>query len=46
MWKNSDLRAYFTEIKDGLKDVPFSDWDREQMRRYIRPSERMMVEVY
>ncbi|MBT6269809.1 MAG: hypothetical protein HOI88_05620 [Phycisphaerae bacterium] len=37
--------AYMT-IKDELKDVCFSDWDREQMRRYIKPTHRMMVEVY
>ena len=37
--------AYMT-IKDDLKDVGFKDWDREQMRRYIRPTHRMMIEVY
>ncbi len=36
----------YMEIKDELQGVPVSDWDRETMRRYIRPSERMMVEVY
>jgi ferredoxin--NADP+ reductase len=37
--------AYMT-IKDELKDIPCSEWNREQMRRYIKPTHRMMVEVY
>ena len=38
-------KAYMT-IKDELKDVPYTDWDKEQMRRYIKPTHRLMVEVY
>jgi len=26
--------------------VPYADWDKEQMRRYIKPAQRLMVEVY
>ena len=37
--------AYMT-IKDELKDIPCSEWNREQMRRYVKPTHRMMVEVY
>ena len=37
--------AYMT-VKDDLKDVPCTDWDKEQMRRYIKPTHRLMVEVY
>lgn len=36
----------YIEIKDDLKDVPFSEWNKEQMRRYIKPTHRLMVEVY
>ena len=38
-------QAYMT-IKDDLKDVPVSEWNIEQMRRYIKPTPRLMVEVY
>ncbi len=37
--------AYMT-IKDDLQDIPFNEWDKEQMRRYIKPTHRLMVEVY
>ena len=37
--------AYMT-IKDDLKDVSHDNWNREQMRRYIKPTHRLMVEVY
>jgi hypothetical protein len=37
--------AYMT-IKEDLKDVSHTDWDKEQMRRYIKPTHRLMVEVY
>ena len=37
--------AYMT-LKDDIKDVPCSEWDRELMRRYIKPTHRLMVEVY
>jgi hypothetical protein len=37
--------AYMT-IKDDLNDVPPSEWDRKQMRRYIKPTHRLLVEVY
>lgn len=37
--------AYMT-IKGEALEVSSEDWTREQMRRYVRPSERMMVEVY
>jgi ferredoxin--NADP+ reductase len=37
--------AYMT-IKDELKDIAYVDWNREQMRRYIKPTHRLMVEVY
>ena len=40
------LSDVYMEVKDELQDVPVADWDRETMRRYIRPAERMMVEVY
>jgi ferredoxin--NADP+ reductase len=39
------IDAYMT-LKDEVKDVPPSEWTREQMKRYIRPTHRMMVEVY
>jgi ferredoxin--NADP+ reductase len=39
------VEPYIT-IKDELKNVPYSEWDREQMRRYVKPTHRLMVEVY
>ena len=36
----------FMSIKDELNNVPYADWDKEQMRRYIKPAQRLMVEVY
>ena len=39
------IDAYMT-LKDEVKDVSPSEWTREQMKRYIRPTHRLMVEVY
>jgi ferredoxin--NADP+ reductase len=36
----------YMTIKDELKDIQHVDWNREQMRRYIKPTHRLMVEVY
>ena len=36
----------YMTIKDELSSVPHTEWNREQMRRYIKPTHRMMVEVY
>ena len=38
-------KAYMT-MKDDINEIPHSDWNREQMRRYIKPTHRLMVEVY
>ena len=40
------LSDAYMEIKGEAVDVAPSEWTREQMRRYVRPSPRMMVEVY
>ena len=37
--------SYMT-IKGEALEVNSEEWSREQMRRYVRPSDRMMVEVY
>lgn len=40
------MSSAYMEIKSDYEGVHASDWDREGMRRYIRPTHRMMVEVY
>jgi len=37
--------SYMT-IKDDLDEVPYTEWTKEQMRRYIKPTHRLLVEVY
>jgi ferredoxin--NADP+ reductase len=39
------IEPYMT-IKEELQNVPSAEWDKEQMRRYIKPTHRLMVEVY
>ncbi len=43
--KKGIAEAYMTII-DDLNDIPYPDWNKEQMRRYIKPTHRMMIEVY
>lgn len=37
--------SYMT-IKDELADVPVAEWKPDQMKKFIRPTERCMLEVY
>ncbi len=40
------LEGPYLKIQDALKDVPVDDWKVGQVRRDIRPSSRLMLEVY
>lgn len=41
-----ELDAGYQTVKPELADVPCEDWATDQMKRHIRPTARMMVEVY
>jgi ferredoxin--NADP+ reductase len=36
----------YLKVKDELADVPPADWTSEQIKRYVRPTHRCMLEVY
>jgi ferredoxin--NADP+ reductase len=40
------LAEPYLEIKDGLADTPPSDWQPKDVKRYVRPTARCMLEVY
>ncbi len=40
------LEGGYITVADELKDVEPKDWDSKQIKRYIRPTHRCMVEVY
>lgn len=40
------LSDTYMTIKDEIADIDSSEWTRKQMQRYVRPTPRMMVEVY
>jgi ferredoxin--NADP+ reductase len=40
------LDTGYMSIKDELAGVEPGQWQRDQMRRYIKPTDRMMLEVY
>ncbi len=40
------LHEHYMTIKDELRNVQPGDWQRDQMRRFIKPNDRFMLEVY
>ena len=40
------LGAPFLKVRDELADVPPAEWSAEQIKRYVRPPHRCMLEVY
>jgi len=40
------LNANFQTVSEELQDVDPSEWTTAQMKRYVRPTSHMMVEVY
>jgi ferredoxin--NADP+ reductase len=46
LFAEKGIEDAYMSIKDELKDIPCKDWDKEQMHRYIKPTHRLLVEVY
>jgi len=46
LFADKEIAERYMTINDELKDVPFLEWTQEQMKRYIKPNHRFMVEVY
>jgi ferredoxin--NADP+ reductase len=40
------LHEQYVTVNDELKDVPIAEWTPAQVKRYLRPTPRCMVEVY
>jgi hypothetical protein len=41
-----DLAGPYITIGDELNDIDPKDWTTKQIKRYVRPTARSMVEVY
>ena len=46
LFADRGLDSEYLVIKDEIANKSPASWTREEMRRYVRPSPRMMVEVY